>query len=127
YPRSCQLRKARCRQPRAAGRPYTSLSTSSIIEGQRRRPLFDFTLDRASGMRYSLPYGPEASLALELPDAARVADYIAPHGTALGDTAEAVTAALNTPLDYPPLAAATVPGDRVVLAVEPGLRQVENV
>jgi nickel-dependent lactate racemase len=36
-------------------------------------------------------------------------------------------AALAQPLDYPPLASATVPGDQVVLAVEPGLRQMEAV
>lgn len=77
-------------------------------------------------MKYAIPYGPEGTLALDLGDA-RVEDCIQPVGQPLEDPAEAVVQALTGPLDYPPLAAATVPGDRVVLAVEPGLRQVEHI
>lgn len=37
------------------------------------------------------------------------------------NVSEEVRAALQSPLEYPPLAAATVPGDRVVVALESGL------
>lgn len=78
-------------------------------------------------MPLSLPYGPASGLELNFAATTTVQNAIVPHGQPLPDAAEAVSAALKAPRDYPPLAAATVPGDRVVVAVEPGIRQVENV
>jgi hypothetical protein len=77
-------------------------------------------------MKYSLNYGANQTLELEFPEA-NVLDYRQPVGKVLTDPAGAVMAALAAPLDYPPLALATVSGDHVVLAVEPGLRQTEAV
>jgi hypothetical protein len=77
-------------------------------------------------MRYTLAYGSENRLTFDLPGV-RVTDCTSPRGTPLEDVAGVVAAALAEPLDYPALAAATVPGDKVVLAVEPGLPQVESV
>src|SRR5690606_40533305 len=78
-------------------------------------------------MPFSLPYGPEARLDLNLSETIAVQNGIVPHGQPLADVAEAVSNALKAPRDYPPLAAATVPGDRVVVAVEPGIPRVESV
>jgi hypothetical protein len=77
-------------------------------------------------MRHSLPYGFSATLELDLASA-RVDDCARPRGTPLADPTAAVISALAAPLDYPPLAAATVPGDHVAIAVEPGLHQVEQL
>jgi hypothetical protein len=78
-------------------------------------------------MRYTLAYGSANRLTFDLSDEVRVTDCAQPRGEPLADPAAAVIAALADPLEYPPLAAATVPGDKVVLAVEPGLPQVESV
>jgi len=48
-------------------------------------------------------------------------------GPPLADVPGAVAEALNNPLDYPPLAKATTPGDRVVVALEPGLPHAAEV
>lgn len=49
-------------------------------------------------------------------------------GTApLVDPVEATTAALNEPLDFPPLAKCATPGDRIVLALDRGVLQAAEV
>lgn len=78
-------------------------------------------------MRYEITYGSSAVLALEPSGSTRVEDCRLPIGEPLTDVSGSVAAALEDPLDYPPLSAATVPGDKVVVAVEPGLPKVENV
>ena len=50
-----------------------------------------------------------------------------PQGMALADPAAAVAAALEQPLEYPPLAQTTTPGDRVVVVLGSGLPQVAQV
>lgn len=71
-------------------------------------------------MPTTLHYGNGASCRLELDSFTHVGP--APHRTIdAADLAGHVRAALQAPLSYPPLAAATVPGDRVVVALEPGL------
>ena len=50
-----------------------------------------------------------------------------PRGQPLADPAAATAAALAEPLDYPPLAQSTTPGDRVVLALDRGVPQVAQV
>lgn len=58
-----------------------------------------------------------------MPDEAMVAVCGEPHGESLADPAAAVEAALAEPLNFPPLKQATVPGDRIVLALESGVPQ----
>ena len=50
-----------------------------------------------------------------------------PQGVPLADPAAAVAAALEQPLEYPPLAQATTPGDRVVVVLGSGLPQVAQI
>ena len=77
-------------------------------------------------MSTTLYYGNGASCRLELDGMTRVGP--APHVPIdAADLAECVRAALQAPLGYPPLAAATVPGDRVVVALEPGLPLVREL
>jgi len=64
-------------------------------------------------------FGESDSCELALGDAHVLAPVAAPHAL-LDDPAAAIRAALAHPQGYPPLAAATVPGDRVAIAV--GLR-----
>jgi len=65
-----------------------------------------------------LRFGTDQSVDVEFADGVLVAAGDLPHGTPLADTTAAVNAALESPLDFPPLARGTTPGDRVVLAVE---------
>lgn len=74
-----------------------------------------------------LRYGSGSSVTLEPPPGARVAECGRPQGHALADVGPAVRRALNEPLDYPPLARSMMPGDRVVLALEPGLPQAAQL
>lgn len=78
-------------------------------------------------MPIELRYGVDSSLFLDLPDGALVAACDAPRGTPIVDTASAVADALDAPLDYPPLSKAVVPGDKVVLALDPGLPQAATI
>ena len=48
-------------------------------------------------------------------------------GAILDDPAAAMVAALQDPVGYPPLARAVVPGDRVVISVDPAVPQVPQV
>ncbi len=68
-----------------------------------------------------LRYGADSSLRLELKSEALVAHCAAPRGEPLSDVAAAVDRALAAPLDFPPLPQAAVPGDKVVLALAPGV------
>lgn len=68
-----------------------------------------------------LHYGLDSSLAFDLPEGVLVAHCQEPPGGLTRNLAEAVRAALAHPLDYPALDRATVPGDKVVLALDQGL------
>lgn len=78
-------------------------------------------------MRYDIEYGPGLVLTVEPSPRTRIDDCRLPQGQAIDDVSGAVVAALAQPLEYPSLASSTVPGDKVVIAVEPGLRQIENI
>ena len=53
---------------------------------------------------------------------------IAPSGpTPLDDPAAAIAAALEDPLEFPPLRRAVIPGDRIAVAVAPGVPQVREL
>ncbi len=67
-----------------------------------------------------LRYGMDSSF--EIPcEADALFECRAPEGSPPADLAAAVGEALAAPLDFPPLAQATTPADRVVVALEPGL------
>jgi nickel-dependent lactate racemase len=80
-----------------------------------------------SDTRASVRYGEQGLLEFELPPEALVAACDAPYGRPIVDLPAAVAQALGDPLDYPPLRRAVVPGDKVVLAVEPGIPRVETI
>ncbi len=70
-----------------------------------------------------LHYGVEASIRLELADGALVAECGRPRAARVEQPDGAVLDALAEPLNYPPLASATTPGDRVVVALAPSVPQ----
>src|SRR5437763_1305286 len=68
-----------------------------------------------------LRYGIDSSVSLELSAEVLLADCKAPRGEPLMDVAGTLARNLASPLAYPPLALAVVPGDRVVLALDHGV------
>lgn len=78
-------------------------------------------------MTVELRYGQNETLQLELPPNALLLDGREPRGTPLSDPAAAACEALVHPLDFPPLSKAVVPGDRIVLAVDHGIPQIEQL
>src|SRR5436190_13117950 len=77
-------------------------------------------------MQASLKYGASAILEIDLPESALVFDWIGPDPA--GEAAlDAAAAAVENPLDFPLLKQATVPGDHVVLALEPAVPQAAAV
>jgi len=71
-------------------------------------------------------YGTNATLQLELPLGVLIANCAGPNEPEC-DVATATKAAWEAPLDFPPLRQATVPGDRVVLALGPSVAQAADV
>lgn len=61
---------------------------------------------------------------LQLP---QVWEYDGGPKRSVSDVVKSAFAALQTPLDFPPLSAAIVPGDRVALAVDPNIPQIVEV
>lgn len=78
-------------------------------------------------MSFLLKYGQSGQLAIEPSASAEVIDCTRPRGVPIADPASAMTAALQSPLKYPSLASSTVPGDRITIAVEPGLPSLEAI
>jgi nickel-dependent lactate racemase len=74
-------------------------------------------------MSCTVSYGIDSTLDLDLPPEVLLASCMQPRGEPLDDLAAAMSAALGEPLDFPPLAKAMVPGDKIVLALEGGLPQ----
>jgi hypothetical protein len=72
------------------------------------------------GMSPQFTYGSGRSIALDWQAHAMRVDVAHPHGEALSDPTAATRAALQQPLDFPPLSASLAPGDRVAITVEPG-------
>ena len=68
-----------------------------------------------------LQYGNRHVIELDVPPDRLVAEFRAPSGTAICDPAAAVAAGLKDPVDFPPLSQATVPGDRVAVALDPSV------
>ncbi len=74
-----------------------------------------------------LRYGTDSSVALDVAAEVPLEPRGMPPGETLADPAAAVVAALEQPLEYPPLAQTTTPGDRVVVALGSGLPQVAQI
>ena len=74
-----------------------------------------------------LRYGTDSSIALQFAAGVTPDQCGTPQGLPLADPAVAVAAALEQPLEYPPLAQTTTPGDRVVVVLGSGLPQVAQV
>jgi nickel-dependent lactate racemase len=74
-----------------------------------------------------LRYAADQSVPLEVAPGALLADCGVPSEAALTDTAAALDRALNEPLEYPPLGSGMTPGDRVVLALDRGLPQAQEL
>ena len=66
-------------------------------------------------------------LGFEVPEERLVADWHGPAGMETEDVRRLVKDALESPRQYPPLRQAVVPGDRVVLALDPEVSQVGGV
>ena len=88
---------------------------------------FRGTNRRGKAMNAVLRYGSGDSLALELLHEPELEVCDAPRGTALADVAAAADRALAEPVDFPPLERAALPGDRVALAIEPGVPRVATI
>jgi nickel-dependent lactate racemase len=74
-----------------------------------------------------LRYGTNSSVHLDLPTGGAFDQCGMPRGEPIVDVAAGVAAALASPLDYPPLPQYAMPGDRVVVALGPGIPQVAQV
>ncbi len=75
-------------------------------------------------MRFQLRYGTDSTLAIDLAPSAWVGQCEKP-AQPLRDVVQAVRAAVLAPLDFPSLKLAVTPGDRVCIALDDGLPQVE--
>ncbi len=75
----------------------------------------------------ALRYGINSSVVIESAEGPGPDVPETPQGTPLADPGEATSAALLEPLDYPPLAKSTTPGDRVVLALDRGVPKAAEV
>ncbi len=78
-------------------------------------------------MLHQLRYGESSVLQVEVPPRALVADCTPIPGHEIDDLSAAVADALADPLGYPPLAAAVVPGDRIVVALDPDVPQPAEI
>ena len=74
-----------------------------------------------------LRYGTDSSVALQFAAGVPWEQCGMPAGQPLADPLGAVIAALEQPLDYPPLVQTTTPGDRVVVVLDAALPQVAQV
>lgn len=78
-------------------------------------------------MKTSFSFGTNQSLSIDLSDDSRMVDSGSPRGTTLDDPAAAVAAALDSPIDFPSMAKAIMPGDHVAVAIGQGIPQVAEV
>ena len=78
-------------------------------------------------MAQFLRYGAKGLIELDLAPEHLVADWSGPQGQPIDDPSAAVAAALTDPLEFPPLAQATAPGDRIAIAVGESVPQADAV
>ena len=72
-------------------------------------------------------FGNDSGVQVRLPPETNFVDCSLPRDGVLQDVSAAVAAVLDEPLDFPALASATVPGDRIVLAVDHEVPQAAAV
>lgn len=77
-------------------------------------------------MLHRLRYGDHREIELELGDNL-LADWSGPHGEPIDDPVAAVAAALADPLEFPALAQATAPDDRVAIAIGDNVPQIDAI
>jgi nickel-dependent lactate racemase len=75
----------------------------------------------------TLRYGSNSKLHLEPDDGVGLGEVGTPRGEPLDDARAAASAALHEPLDYPPLAQSTTPGDHVVVALDSSVPQAAEI
>lgn len=71
-------------------------------------------------MSFELNYGDGDTVRVDLPPEV-VLDFSLPRGEVIQDPVAAVLAAVAEPVGFPPLSQATVPGDRIVIALDRGV------
>jgi nickel-dependent lactate racemase len=74
-----------------------------------------------------LRYGVDSSVTLQLANGVPPEECGTPHGEPVANLPAAIAEALTQPLEYPPLARSTTPGDRVVLALDHSLPQAAQI
>ncbi len=74
-------------------------------------------------MHSTLHYGASRSIDIELRDGDAPSICDAPRGEPLSCVAEAIESALAEPLGFPPLVQSVMPGDKVTIALAPGVPQ----
>jgi nickel-dependent lactate racemase len=74
-----------------------------------------------------LRFGADSSIPFEAGPRAAPCLYGQPQGAPLADPAEAVRAALEQPLEYPPLRQSTTVGDRIVVALGQGVPRATEI
>jgi hypothetical protein len=112
------------------GGPYHELvdsdrAKSTLDEGTVGRKL-KHRRECRFAMQVSVDFQDE-SLALELPGEAVVGHWNGPPGMPPTETAEALRRVLEHPLEFPPVGQMVVPGDRVAIALDSTLGDVETV
>ncbi len=78
-------------------------------------------------MKSVIRYGQDASVELEIRREALAAHCAAPRGAPVNSVADATDRALADPLDFPPLAHAALPGDKVAIALAHGVPQAAKI
>lgn len=78
-------------------------------------------------MSIDIRYGIDCQIRLDDLPAAAAQHCAMPRGDSVADVTAAVDKALEQPIDFPPIAAALLPGDSVAIAVDPQLPQLATV
>lgn len=78
-------------------------------------------------MAVELKYGDSQIVEITIPTDSILVDFSKPRGIPLDDPVAAVAAAVSDPLEFPRLQDATVPGDKIVLAVDRSVPQMPSV
>ncbi len=82
---------------------------------------------RSANMSHEIDYGVNSVLTIERPPDVLIAECVSPRGVRGSDVTEKVAAALASPLGFPLLSQATIPGDRVTIALGEGVPQADRV
>ncbi len=78
-------------------------------------------------MTTTLRYGEDATIEFDLPAQAYLADCSTPRVEPIDDTAAAVAAAVEDPIEFPGLGQATVSGDSIAIVLEPGVPRIGEI